>query len=411
MHRRCSSRAARLLFLLLCMTEESLLSQVRSGYGRKRKFFHNYQRSREFDYLDMVDAKKNRLTEELKDVKVSWSTVEELRSNVFDIPSFREGGGSLWQGETIRRVLDGQSTLFISATGSGKSLTYLLPTVAMKNKGSITLVISPLLALIKDQLLGCLTRREKQLKSLPYCIRGACLSSEMNELEISEVNREVVKDLMKNVDRINLACIDEAHCASSWAHHFRPSYLRLGRFLTEKLKVRCILGLTATSTARVTNQICRLLFIPKDGVVYSSTIRPNLHVSVLRVNREVETLETIISSLPILFENSITSDIVEGQEKSPSFSTILYCSTQALCEKLATSLKKRGFRALPYHGAMKNQDRRANQDAFFSNEVQIIVATVAFGMGINKKDIRAVIHYNSPSSIEEWSQQIGRAGR
>ena len=304
------------------------------------------------------------------------------------------------QQEALERVLSGKSTLFISATGGGKSLCYQLP--AYKLDGT-TLVVSPLLSLIQDQM-----------EHLPDSIRGATLNSQQSQEEYQSVvqrlrNGEVdvlfvaperlFTDAFLAVARglppFPLVCIDEVHCISEWAHNFRPSYLRLRPLLRDVLHARCILGLTATATKSMEREIISALGIELEGIIRSDILRPNLRLTVSRdKNRQLSTLDLL--------------------QKDPRFkkgSVIVYCSLRAQCEDLAKYLRGHSVSADYYHAGRTPKDRQLIQNRFFSGKVRVVVATVAFGMGLDKSNIRGIIHYSCPQSIEGYVQEIGRAGR
>jgi RecQ family ATP-dependent DNA helicase len=326
---------------------------------------------------------------------VGVENMKETLQVLFGHEDFRSG-----QEEALERVLDGKSTLFISATGGGKSLCYQLP--AYRLKGT-TLVISPLLSLIQDQL-----------EHLPSSIRGATLNSQQTQeeyhsvvqrLKAGEVDvlfvapERLFTDAFISVARclppFPLVCIDEVHCVSEWAHNFRPSYLRLRPLLRDVLHARCILGLTATATRSMEREIIEALGIEPEGIVRSDLVRKNLRLTVSKdKNRQLSLLDML--------------------QKDPRFKTgsvIVYCSLRAQCEDVAKYLIGQSVSAAYYHAGRTPRDRQSIQNRFFSGKLRVVVATVAFGMGLDKSNVRGIIHYSCPQSIESYVQEIGRAGR
>ncbi|XP_057652409.1 ATP-dependent DNA helicase Q4 [Diorhabda carinulata] len=340
----------------------------------------------------------------------------------FGHSSFRPG-----QERAIMRILSGKSTLVTLSTGSGKSLCYQLPAyLYSKREPCISLIISPLVSLMDDQIIG-----------IPKFMKAACLHSNqtavqrkkimeaisMGELSILLVSPEAVvsgekqkgfSSFLRKLPPIAFACIDEAHCVSQWSHNFRPSYLMICRVLRQSLGVKTILGLTATATKATQNSIIQHLEIPdgEKGVIKDIPLPDNLQLSV---------------SKDINKDNALLMLLLSDRFKDCN-SIIVYCTRRQECERIATFLrtslknerpteegtKKRkriSVQAEPYHAGLSASRRRAIQNAFMSGELKIVVATVAFGMGINKSDIRAVIHYNMPSSFESYVQEVGRAGR
>ncbi|MDX9702499.1 MAG: ATP-dependent DNA helicase RecQ [Candidatus Auribacterota bacterium] len=302
------------------------------------------------------------------------------------------------QREVIERVLSAENLLVVMPTGGGKSLCYQLP--AMYFKG-IVLVVSPLIALMKDQV--------DQLNS--WDIPSTFINSSITSKEISQRLNEVISGQYRLVyvaperfyDRnffyqlqsvkIDLFVIDEAHCISEWGHDFRPSYLRL-RKVAELLKVRSVIALTATATNEVRADICRLLGFSPENEIVTGFHRPNLFFMVHRIDKENKRLEKLFQIL-----QRITGTV------------IVYASTRKTVEKITKYLQENGCNAIPYHAGLTDEERTANQERFLEGSIRIIVCTNAFGMGINKKDVRAVIHFNMPGSLEAYYQEAGRAGR
>src|SRR5215203_2451397 len=313
--------------------------------------------------------------------------------DVFNLDKLRPG-----QAEVIRSVLEGNNTLAIMPTGAGKSLCYQLPSLHLPGT---TVVISPLISLMKDQvdkledagleasqLNSSLTTSEHQ-ENLEE------IKSEKNDFIFVTPERfttqEFLADLRKQT--INFVVIDEAHCISEWGHDFRPAYLSLGAAI-KSLGAPPVLALTATATPEVTADIEKQLDLGKLRVVKTGIYRPNLHFEVKRVTNEREKRQELVR---ILNEN-------EGIG-------IIYAATVKTVEELTEWLKSFDFRIEQYHGRMKASERKNNQDAFMAGELRAIVATNAFGMGIDKPDIRFVVHYQMPGSLEAYYQEAGRSGR
>src|SRR5215203_5074249 len=313
--------------------------------------------------------------------------------DIFGLAKLRPG-----QAEVMRSVLEGNHTLAIMPTGAGKSLCYQLPTLHLPGT---TVVVSPLISLMKDQvdkledagleasqLHSALTTREHQ-ENLEQ------IKTENNDFIFVTPERfttqEFLADLRKKT--IDFVVIDEAHCISEWGHDFRPAYLSLGAAV-KSLDAPPVLALTATATAEVTADIEKQLDLGKLRVVKTGIYRPNIHFEVKRVTNEREKHEELIR---ILNER-------EG-------AGIIYAATVKTVEALADWLKSFDFKIEQYHGRMKASDRKRNQDAFMNGELKAIVATNAFGMGIDKPDIRFVVHYQMPGSLEAYYQEAGRAGR
>jgi len=332
---------------------------------------------------------------------------------------FREG-----QEEAIMRILAGQSTLVLLATGTGKSLIYQLPALLYREKSPcLTLVVSPLVSLMEDQVTG-----------LPPFLKAAALHYNMTASQKEKVV-EMVKSgklhfllvspeavaggggafgsLLPHLPPIAFVCIDEAHCVSHWSHNFRPSYLRLSKIIREKLGVKTILGLTATAPESLTRSVSEHLGVPEGGVIRGPLLPGNLTMT---VSKDCERDKALLF---MLTEGSLAE----------CDSVIIYCTRREVCERLATvvrthlqsrdiELAERRERktrvsatAEPYHAGLSSYRRKTVQNHFMSGKLRIVVATVAFGMGIDKSDIRAIVHYNMPRTFESYIQEIGRAGR
>ncbi len=300
------------------------------------------------------------------------------------------------QESVIRRVLQRQDTLVIMPTGGGKSLCYQLPALI---SGGLTLVVSPLIALMQDQV--------SQLRELG--IGAAFLNSTLSYAEYVAVANRVRRGevrilyvapetllrpetlMLLEQTRLDCLAVDEAHCISEWGHDFRPEYRKIQEVRPRYPQAAC-LALTATATRRVREDIRRLLGITADGEFVASFNRPNLFLCA-RSRRDG------------------LGQVLAFVEHHRSRSGIIYCSTKKQVNALAAELRARGWPALPYHAGLDTETRRRNQDAFIRDDAMIMVATIAFGMGINKSNVRFVLHYNLPRDLESYYQEIGRAGR
>lgn len=300
------------------------------------------------------------------------------------------------QREIIGNVLKRQDSLVVMPTGSGKSICYQLPSLFLDR---LTLVVSPLIALMKDQVDSLGLRG----------FRAAFVNSTMTHVEQHQVQTAAQQGLLDVLyvapERLvsphfrdfvlglkpSLIAIDEAHCISEWGHDFRPDYRKL-QFLRPSLPDATIIALTATATERVRGDILRQLEIPEATKFITSFNRPNLIYDVRPKRNSFGALLGLLGGIG-------------------AGSTIVYCSSRQQTEDLARSLSDSGFPALAYHAGLGAEDRQQTQDQFMSGQVSIVVATIAFGMGIDKSDVRLVVHYDLPKSIEGYYQETGRAGR
>jgi ATP-dependent DNA helicase RecQ len=311
----------------------------------------------------------------------------------FKLPHFREG-----QREIIETVIQGDPVLAILPTGGGKSLCYQLPALLLEG---ISLIISPLIALMKDQMDALVEL------GIPATFLNSSLSAGEYEERFQGMiqgNYKIVyvaPERFRNAQfrkhifglRIGVFAVDEAHCISQWGHDFRPDYRRLGKVI-EDLKPRAIIALTATATEQVQQDIINQLKIPKFERFIAGFDRSNL---MLRVEKTESTKDK--------FRH------LESLLESEKGSVIVYCATRRNAEKVADYLSARRFKAVCYHGGLEDTQRTDIQDDFMSGRAQIVVATNAFGMGIDKQDIRQVIHFDVPGTIEAYYQEAGRAGR
>ena len=321
------------------------------------------------------------------------SSIDETLREVFGLAAFREG-----QREVIERILAGESALAVFPTGSGKSLCYQLPALHLDG---LTLVVSPLIALMKDQLDFLQTKK----------IAAARIDSSVELPELQRIDAELKRGALKllyvaperfanerfihKLRRLNIALmvIDEAHCISEWGHNFRPDYLKLAR-IARSLAVPRVLTLTATATPAVAGDICNEFEIEPEAWIHTGFHRPNL---VLRVSG--------------CSADQRLSRLLERLRTRPRGATIVYVTLQRTAEEVAAALANEGFAARAYHAGLETRERVATQDWFMKSGEAIVVATIAFGMGIDKASIRYVYHFNLPKSLENYSQEIGRAGR
>ena len=313
---------------------------------------------------------------------------------IFGFDSFRPG-----QEQAIRAVLDGRDTLAVMPTGGGKSLCYQVPALMQE---SLTVIVSPLISLMKDQV-------DSLLQS--SVTDAATLHSGLSPEERWEVERRVrtgeVKMLYVAPERlrslefvlalrragVGLFVVDEAHCISEWGHNFRPDYLFLPRVVRD-LGSPPVLALTATATPRVRQDILRSLKMRSPEVVVTSFNRPNLTYRVVPAKEKKHKLPRIL-------------DIIRGYPPPG----IVYATTRKECDELAASLRRSGVDAAPYHAGMGSADRADVQERFMTDEVAVVVATIAFGMGVDKPNVRFVIHSSVPGSLPAYIQESGRAGR
>lgn len=304
------------------------------------------------------------------------------------------------QEEIIRNLLDGNDTFVLMPTGGGKSLCYQLPSLLMEG---VAIVISPLIALMKNQVDAMRNYSEED---------GVAhfLNSSLNKSAIDQVKSDILKgktkllyvapetltkeenvEFLRNV-KIAFYAVDEAHCISEWGHDFRPEYRRI-RPIINMIGQAPIIALTATATQKVREDIKKILGIPGAKEFKSSFNRPNLYYEVCRKT------------------NDIDKDVIKFIKANSGKSGIIYCLSRKKVEELAEILKANGINASAYHAGMDSAVRSAVQDDFIKENIDVIVATIAFGMGIDKPDVRFVIHYDMPKSLEGYYQETGRAGR
>jgi ATP-dependent DNA helicase RecQ len=319
------------------------------------------------------------------------NSIHHTLATIFGFEQFLPG-----QEEVISRVTASNSVLAVFPTGQGKSLCYQLSALHLEG---LTLVVSPLMALMKDQV------DFLQARQIP----AARLDSSLSREEFARINIDLSNNRLKLLyvaperfgnERflmmlrrlpISLLVIDEAHCISEWGHNFRPDYLKLAA-IGKELRVPVTLALTATATQQVATDIRAAFAIRPEDFILTGFYRPNL---TLRLSPARE-------PLPVLFDRLVAR---------PPGAAIVYVTLQATAEQVAAALCQQGHAAKAYHAGMKDEERQAVQEWFMRSPHAIVVATIAFGMGIDKADIRYVYHYNLPKSLENYAQEIGRAGR
>ena len=326
------------------------------------------------------------------------ATSEQIHRTLKDFFGFDSFKGE--QETVIKSLLEGKDCFVLMPTGGGKSLCYQLPALMMEGTA---IVISPLIALMKNQVDAIRGFVEGNGSVAHF------FNSSLNKQQMDEVKEDLLSGktkilyvapesltkpenvaFLRNI-RISFYAVDEAHCISEWGHDFRPEYRRI-RPIVESLGVAPIIALTATATPKVQSDILKTLGIPDALVFKSSFNRPNLYYEVKdKIDAD--------------------KDIVRYIRQNPGKSGIVYCLSRRKVEEMAQFLQINGIRALPYHAGLEAKVRAENQDKFLMEDVDVIVATIAFGMGIDKPDIRFVIHYDIPKSVESYYQETGRAGR
>ncbi|AQY39315.1 DNA helicase RecQ [Bacillus thuringiensis] len=321
-----------------------------------------------------------------------FTKAQELLASYFGYSSFRRG-----QDETIKNVLDGKDTVCIMPTGGGKSICYQIPALVFEGT---TLVISPLISLMKDQV----DTLVQNGISATYINSSISIAEANQRIQLAKQGHYKLLyvaperlDSMEFVDqlidmKIPMIAIDEAHCISQWGHDFRPSYLHIHRILDYLPEKPLVLALTATATPQVREDICNTLEINQENKIMTTFERENLSFSVIKGQDR----------------NAYLADYIRQNQKE---SGIIYAATRKVVDQLYEDLMKAGVSVSKYHAGMSDSDRNEQQELFLRDEVSVMVATSAFGMGIDKSNIRYVIHYQLPKNMESYYQEAGRAGR
>ncbi|KAA9178219.1 DNA helicase RecQ [Enterococcus durans] len=318
--------------------------------------------------------------------------MNELLKKYFGYDEFRPG-----QREIIQKVMEHEDVLGIMPTGSGKSVCYQLPALMLDG---LTIVVSPLISLMKDQV-DAANQLGIAATFINSSLNGYETARRFQELEQREIQllyvapeRFIMPDFIRSMQHWNvqLLAIDEAHCISQWGHDFRPSYLQMAEKLNELTQRPIIVALTATATIAVAEDIKRLLKIPDKNHIQTGFARENLRLQVIKDQKKEQYL-------------------VEYLRMNQKQSGIIYAATRKEVDRIYHLLKKFGFNVGRYHGGMSERERTEMQEAFLYDRIELLVATNAFGMGINKSNIRFVIHYQIPGSLEAYYQEAGRAGR
>jgi ATP-dependent DNA helicase RecQ len=331
----------------------------------------------------------------MKDVKESYA-LHDLLKKIFGFEQFKGN-----QEAIIQNMLAGNDTFVIMPTGGGKSMCYQLPAII---SDGTAIIISPLIALMKNQVDNI--RNFGQDKGIAHV-----MNSSLTKTELAEVRSDLLKgktkllyvapesltkednvEFLKNI-KISFYAIDEAHCISEWGHDFRPEYRRIRPIINAIGQDVPVIALTATATPKVQQDIRKNLEM-NDATLYKSSFnRKNLYYEVRPKTK------------------SVVKDIIKFIKQHPNKSGIVYCLSRKKVEELAETLVVNGIKALPYHAGLDSATRKGNQDKFLMEEVDVIVATIAFGMGIDKPDVRFVVHHDIPKSLEGYYQETGRAGR
>ena len=337
----------------------------------------------------MLNDPANRFATQVK----STLQFKKLLQEQFGMAEFRPGQEAVLDALSTRKA-----ALAVFPTGGGKSLCYQLPALAFEG---VTLVVSPLIALMKDQidfLTGRGINAARLDSSLPAeesrAVGGQLRAGTLKLLYVApeRFNNERFLESLKRV-KVALFAIDEAHCISEWGHNFRPDYLKLAE-TAKALRVERVLALTATATPAVVEDICSGFGIPRECAFVTGFYRSNLNLFVSPVRAEER--------------DALLLERLRTRAPGPA---IVYVTLQKTAERVAADLEQAGFPARPYHAGMETEERTQVQEWWMASDRNIVVATIAFGMGIDKANVRYVYHYNLPKSLESYSQEIGRAGR
>ena len=319
-------------------------------------------------------------------------TPQECLKSFFGYDSFRGGQETL-----VNAALAGNDVLGILPTGAGKSICYQVPALMMSG---LTIIVSPLISLMKNQV-NDLTR-----KNIP----AAFLNSSLTDVQLEKAMKNAVNGDYKiiyvaperlfsygflsfaNNAEISMLTVDEAHCVSQWGHDFRPAYVKIGEFVSYLHKRPVVSAFTATATKKVRDDIIRLLRLNNPTLMTTGFDRSNLYIEVYKTSDKFEAIRSFL-------------------EARKDECGVIYCSTRGAVEEVCLRLKHTGFPVTRYHAGLPAKERQSNQDAFLHDKAPFIVATNAFGMGIDKPNVSFVIHYNMPLNIEAYYQEAGRAGR
>ncbi len=341
-----------------------------------------------------VDKPKRKLAAPKATASHTQFLLDTVLEEKFGLDKFRPK-----QKEVIDSVMNGRHTLALLPTGYGKSLCYQVPSQILPG---ITLVVSPLIALMQDQLSGLWRRGIRNATCLNSSIGYGEQEERLSGIQNGDIKLVYVaperfesarfRSMLDSI-KISLVVIDEAHCISQWGHDFRLQYRNLSNYLAH-LKGTTILALTATATPHVQRDIVKSLAIPRMQIINANFDRPNLRFDVRSLSSSNEKEKHLLELL-----------------QHGKASSIVYTSSRKEAERVAAFLREKNLQACHYHAGMHSADRQRNQKEFESGKYKIIVSTVAFGMGIDKSDIRQVVHFNMPTSLENYYQEAGRAGR
>ena len=321
----------------------------------------------------------------------TYATAQESLRHIFGYNTFREN-----QEEIINRLIDGRDAFVLMPTGGGKSLCYQIP--ALHRQG-VAIVVSPLISLMKDQV-DALRQNGVEAACYNSSLNGAEARQVLAKLHDNQLDllyiaperlmSEEFLDRLSNVT-VSLFAIDEAHCVSQWGHDFRPEYIRLGN-LRQHFPQTPIIALTATAEEQTRNDILARLKLEKAACYISGFDRPNIRYTVMEKQKPANQLKSFL----------------RNREKEAG---IVYCLSRKRVEQVTAALRAGGIAAASYHAGLSAAERRQVQDDFLRDDLQVVVATVAFGMGIDKSNVRFVVHYDMPRNIESYYQETGRAGR